>query len=70
MRVALAAAKASGTDFDRAWQQAFDGLRRPTDRPMWVAWSEVLNETKPAWRDAYDDVDRRPYRALRALVSV
>jgi len=69
MRVALASAKASGMDFDRAWQQAFDGLRRPTDRPVWNAWSEALNETKGAWRDAYDDVDKRPYQALRALVA-
>jgi len=69
MGVALAAAKSAGVPFDEAWQAAIDGLRRPTDRPVWVQWREALNETKSGWRAAYNDEDAPAYVGLRALVA-
>jgi hypothetical protein len=57
VRIALAEARAAGVSFDDAWSNATRSL--PGGYTTTNSWAYVLEETRGAWRDAYE---RRPAR--------
>jgi len=43
-----------GYDFDRAWEKAFARIRWPGATKQRRAWKDAMEETKDAWRAAYE----------------
>lgn len=67
LRARLANARREGVDFEDAWQQiVVEVIDEHIAQYEWESWLEVLNATKDAWRDSYEQRDTR----LRAFASL
>lgn len=64
VRLQLAAAKAAGTPFDRAWPAALSRVKYPPEHVERQAWLYGLRSTRSHWEAAYQDIEDALGQAL------